>query len=112
MELEQLLNITKHALDELKAQNIVVLNVEALTTITEYMIICQGTSKRHVKSIADNVIKVTKEQGVRPLGVEGEDVGEWILVDLGSIIVHIMLPEIRAFYHLEALWDTSTAAVN
>lgn len=110
MKLEQLLDIIQSALEDIKAQTILTLDVEALTTITDRMIICQGTSKRHVKSIADNVIKATKEKGVRPLGIEGQDVGEWVLVDLGSVVIHIMLPEVREFYDIEALWQTPESA--
>lgn len=93
------------ALDDLKAKDIVTLDVTALTGVTDYMVIASGTSNRHVKSLADNVVSEAKEQGVRPIGVEGEADGEWVLVDFGDVLVHVMLPEARAFYDLESLWS-------
>jgi ribosome-associated protein len=101
--------IVEGALDEMKAVNVKVLNVHQLTDITDTMIIASGNSDRHVRSIADRVIEHAKKAGFRPMGVEGERDGEWVLVDLQDVIVHIMLPRVREFYRLESLWDVSAA---
>ena len=92
------------ALDELKAKDIREIDVRGKTSIADLLVIASGTSARHVKSIADEVLKFAKKAGVHPLGVEGEGEGEWVLVDLGDVIVHVMLPRIREFYGLERLW--------
>jgi ribosome-associated protein len=101
--------VVEGALDEMKAVNVTVLNVNKLTDITDTMIIASGNSDRHVRSIADRVIEHAKKAGFRPMGVEGERDGEWVLVDLQDVIVHIMLPRVREFYRLESLWDVSAA---
>lgn len=101
--------IVEGALDEMKAVNVKVLNVHQLTDITDTMIIASGNSDRHVRSIADRVVEHAKKAGFRPTGVEGERDGEWVLVDLQDVIVHIMLPRVREFYRLENLWDVSAA---
>ncbi len=101
--------IVERALDEMKAVNVKVLDVHKLTDITDTMIIATGNSDRHVRSIADRVVEHAKKSGFRPMGVEGERDGEWVLVDLHDVIVHIMLPRVREFYRLENLWDVSAA---
>ncbi len=93
------------ALDDMKAVDIIELNVQGKTSVTDLFIIASGTSSRHVKSIASNVALEAKKQGKKPLGVEGEEQGEWVLVDLGDIIVHVMQPHVRQFYDLEKLWS-------
>ncbi|VAW68156.1 Ribosomal silencing factor RsfA [hydrothermal vent metagenome] len=93
------------ALDDMKAVDIIELNVRGKTSVTDLLIIASGTSSRHVKSIASNVAIEAKKQGKKPLGVEGEEQGEWVLVDLGDIIVHVMQPHVRQFYDLEKLWS-------
>lgn len=103
------LPVVEGALDEMKAVNVKVLNVHQLTDITDTMIIASGNSDRHVRSIADRVVEYAKKAGFRPMGVEGERDGEWVLVDLQDVIVHIMLPRVREFYRLESLWDVSAA---
>ncbi len=92
------------ALEDLKAINIVTLDVADMTDVMDFLVIASGTSNRHVKSLADNVCMEAKKQGMRPLGVEGEDAGEWVLVDFGDVVVHVMLPATRDFYDLERLW--------
>jgi ribosome-associated protein len=93
------------ALDDMKAVNVKVLDVRGLTDIADTMIIASGNSDRHVRSIADRVVEKAKAAGFRPLGTEGERDGEWVLVDLQDIILHVMLPRVREFYGLERLWD-------
>ena len=104
MEAETLKNLVVEALEDLKAVNTVTLDVAAMTDVTDFLVIASGTSNRHVKSLADNVCMEAKKQGMRPLGVEGEDAGEWVLVDFGDVVVHVMLPATRDFYDLERLW--------
>ena len=101
----RLLETTQDALDDLKALEPVVLDVRSLSSVMDWMVVASGTSSRHVKSLADNVLMRAKEQGIRPLGIEGERVGEWVLVDFGDVVVHVMQPAIRSFYDLERLWS-------
>jgi ribosome-associated protein len=108
-EQQGVVQVVEHALDEMKAVNVKVLDVHKLTDITDTMIIATGNSDRHVRSIADRVVEFAKKAGFRPMGVEGERDGEWVLVDLHDVIVHIMLPRVREFYRLENLWDVSAA---
>lgn len=104
MEAEQLTERVVSALEDLKAVNIVSLDVTGLTDVMDYMVIASGTSNRHVKALANNVSVEAKKQGMAPLGVEGDDAGEWVLVDFGEVVVHVMLPATRDFYDLERLW--------
>ncbi|HVN45802.1 MAG TPA: ribosome silencing factor [Steroidobacteraceae bacterium] len=97
------------ALDDMKAVNVRVLDVRGLTDIADTMVIASGNSDRHVRSIAERVVERAKAAGVRPLGVEGERDGEWVLVDLQDVLVHVMLPRVREFYGLERLWDNGEA---
>jgi ribosome-associated protein len=95
------------ALDEMKAVNIKLLDVRELTDIADAMIVASGTSDRHVRAIAQRVVEKAREAGQRPLGIEGERDGEWVLVDLQDVLLHVMLPRVREFYGLEKLWDLS-----
>jgi ribosome-associated protein len=100
-----LVELVAAALDDLKAQNVAVLDVRELTDVADTIVIASGTSDRHVKSIAGRVVERARDAGFRSLGVEGERDGEWVLVDLQDVIVHVMLPRVREFYGLEKLWD-------
>src|SRR5215467_41478 len=93
------------ALEDMKAVNVRVLDVRGLTDIADTMIIASGNSDRHVRSIAERVVEKAKATGSRPLGTEGARDGEWVLVDLQDILVHVMLPRVREFYGLERLWE-------
>lgn len=97
--------VVAHALDDLKALDSTFLDVRHLTTVTDAMAIASGRSDRHVRAIANAVIEQSKQAGFRPIGVEGANAGEWVLVDLGDLVVHVMLPRVREFYNLEKLWD-------
>jgi ribosome-associated protein len=93
----------------MKAVNVKVMDVRGLTDFADTLIVASGTSDRHVRSIAEHVIEQSKRNGFRPLGTEGEQEGEWVLVDLQDVVVHVMLPRVREFYGLERLWDPGTA---
>lgn len=108
MNTEELKEVVLKTLDDIKAVDVRALDVQEMTSVTDYMIIASGTSNRHVKSIADSVVEKSKEKGVRPVGIEGEQEGEWILVDLGDVVVHVMKPDVRDFYNLEKLWSFRT----
>ena len=107
MELEALKKLIIDALEDLKAKDIRVVDVYGKSSITDLMVFASGTSDRHLKSLAGSVITKAKQAGHPPIGVEGENGGEWVLVDLGDAVVHIMKPEIRDFYNLERLWETA-----
>jgi ribosome-associated protein len=96
-------------LDDLKAENIQTLDVRHLTSIMDVMIVASGRSERHVRGVADVLVERCDEVGIPLLGVEGQEGGEWVLVDLADVVVHIMLPRTRAFYEIEKLWDISSA---
>ena len=104
--LKKLTALVVEALEDLKALDIRVINVEGKSSVTDVMIIATGKSTTHVKAIADSVIVKAKRAGYQPLGTEGEKSLEWMLVDLNDVVVHVMLQEIRDFYNLEKLWET------
>ena len=110
MQSHELAQLATDALDELKALNVVTLDVRKQTSITDFMVIATGTSDRHVRSIADHVIEKFREAGFPALGVEGHEYGEWVLVDLGDVVVHVMRAKTRDFYKLENLWGMDDQA--
>ncbi|MCK9504408.1 MAG: ribosome silencing factor [Porticoccaceae bacterium] len=100
-----LTDIVINALEDIKGLNIAVLDVTKLTDVMDTLVVASGNSSRQVKALADNVIEQSKKAGFQPIGVEGMEGSEWVLVDLGDVVVHVMLPETRAFYELEKLWS-------
>jgi len=110
MTIDELKKLAIDALEALKAEDITVLDVKGKTTVTDWIIIASGSSSRHVKSIANNVIVEAKKASRLLLGAEGENEGEWVLVDLGDVIVHVMQRQVREFYDLESLWSVDTVA--
>ena len=110
MIIDELKKLAIDALEELKAEDITVLDVKGKTTVTDWIIVATGSSSRHVKSIANNVIVEAKKVNRPPIGVEGENDGEWVLVDLGDVIVHVMQQQVRQFYDLESLWSVDAIA--
>jgi ribosome-associated protein len=109
MNSEQLTELVVDALDDVKAQDIVKLDVRDMTTVTDYMVVASGTSNRHVQALVENVASKASEAGHKPIGIEGETGGEWVLLDLQDTLVHVMLPKVREFYNLEKLWSLSPA---
>lgn len=110
------LNIIIQALEDIQANDILTINVSGLTSVTDYMIICNGRASRHVKAIANHLLPIAKSNGINVLHTSGMTSGDWVLLDLGDYIIHIMLPEVRSFYNLEGLWQKNEiqthAAVN
>lgn len=107
MQIEELAQLVENALDELKAKDVIRIDVREHTSVTDYMIIASGTSSRHVNALANNVVDKVKEAGRKPLGMEGKGSGEWVLVDLADVVVHVMQPATREFYDLERLWESA-----
>jgi len=105
MQAEELRDLVVNALEDVKGVDVAVIDVRGKTAITDFMIVATGTSDRHVKALADSALKDARNAGVKPLGVEGERSGEWILLDLNDVVVHVMLREVREFYNLEKLWS-------
>jgi ribosome-associated protein len=108
---EALRDVIVAALDDRKGQKILALDVHRLTSIADIMVIASGTSNRHVRALVDSVVEAATAAGCKPLGVEGLETCEWVLVDLGDVLVHVMQSEPRAFYDLERLWTETPAGV-
>ncbi len=109
MQAKELVERVEHVLDEKKGVNISVIDVIGKTTITDYMVIVTATSERHAQSLADYVLIDVKEHGLTPLGVEGQQGSDWVLLDLGDVILHVMTAQSREFYQLEKLWSVDRA---
>ncbi len=105
MQADELKLLVIDALEDIKAEDIQILDVMDMTDVTDIMVIATGKSTRQVKALANEVVMQAKAAGIQPMGVEGEDIGEWALVDLGDVIVHIMTPQTRTTYNLEKLWQ-------
>ncbi|QEP44785.1 ribosome silencing factor [Ectothiorhodospiraceae bacterium BW-2] len=110
MQSKELAQLAVDALEDLKGNDIKVLNVIGKTSVTDTLIVASGSSSRQLQSLAESVVEKSKAAAVVPLGVEGEPSSGWILVDLGDVVVHVMLPETRAFYNLEKLWGDEAPA--
>lgn len=109
MRQDKLAKVAVSALEDIKARDIKVLDVRKLTTFYDFLVIATADSNRQVKALAHHVRDRMKEAGAQVLGLEGEETGEWVLVDCGNIVVHVMQPAVRAHYNLEELWDTSAS---
>ena len=109
LQVEATKKMALEALDNLKAENVVLLDVRAQSSFTDYMIFASGSSRRHVSAIAESVVEAAKAADSPAIGIEGEDISEWILVDLGDVVIHIMLPDVRLYYDLEKLWGEELA---
>lgn len=108
MESEQLLKLVQTSLEDMKAHEMRTLDVRRLTSVTDYLVIVSGTSDRHVRSLASRLVENAKAAGQVPIGVEGLESAEWVLVDLADVVVHVMQPKVREFYKLEDLWAVGT----
>jgi len=107
LTVQQLHQLVVSTLEESKAVDMKSVDVTGLNPLTDHFVVVSGNSTRHVKSMADKLVQVAKANGIQPLGVEGEREAQWVLVDLNDIIVHLMLPQARAFYNIEKLWEAS-----
>ncbi|MCG7571081.1 ribosome silencing factor [Pseudoalteromonas sp. CNC9-20] len=104
MQTNNLLDFALDKIDDMKARDVITLDVRDTSNITDFMVVCSGNSKRQVQSIAQHLAKEAKEHDLEVIGMEGQDIGEWVLVDLGDVVVHVMQDETRDFYQLEKLW--------
>ena len=109
-DVQACLKVVHEALEDVKAKDILAIDVSLISNVADAIVIASGTSTRHIKALADNVAEEARKAGFRPLGVEGERDAEWILIDLGFVVVHVMLPTARRFYDLESLWRAAPEA--
>ncbi|MCK5121596.1 MAG: ribosome silencing factor [Methylomarinum sp.] len=109
MQTKEVLKMVEGVLDDHKGQNITVLDVIGKTSVTDYMVLVTATSERHAKSLCNYVLEKIKENGLTPLGVEGLQGSDWVLLDLGDVILHVMTAQAREFYQLEKLWSVERA---
>jgi ribosome-associated protein len=107
MQTEQLLKLVESVLDERKAHHVTTLDVRGKTSITDYMVVATATSTRHAKALCDYVVEKLKENGQIPLGLEGEPGSDWVLLDMGDVVLHVMTGQAREFYQLEKLWSVA-----
>ncbi len=105
LTVEQITQVAVNALEDVKGDNIVVIDTHKLSSLFSKMIVCTGSSNRQVKSLAQNVALEFKNNNIDIIGIEGEDGGEWVLVDCGDVVIHVMLPQVRNYYDLESLWN-------
>lgn len=112
MDSKKLAEAAEHALDDMKGQSIKIIDVQGLTQITDYMVIATGRSSTHVKALANEVVEKVEEAGGNVVGVEGKVQSEWVLVDVGDVVVHVMTAPVRALYNLEDLWSFQNDAAN
>jgi ribosome-associated protein len=110
LQAEATRKLALQALEDLKAENLVELDVRKVASFTDYMIFASGNSTRHVSAIAESVVEAARARGLQDIGVEGLEVGEWVLIDLGDVVVHVMLPDVRLYYELEKLWGEELGA--
>ncbi len=111
MQSEQLATLVRDSLEDSKAQDLVVMDVRGKTTITDFIVVATGTSNRHVQAVAERLVERVKQARGEMLGIEGKESGEWVLMDFGDAVVHVMQAETRAFYNLEQLWQTEHKAL-
>ncbi len=104
MQAKKIQQLIQRALTDAKGQNIRVLDVRKIAGFTDYMVIASGTSNRHVATLAEKVVDKLRGRGLRPIGVEGKEFGDWVLIDFGDVVTHVMRPQTRDFYNLEKLW--------
>ncbi len=109
MQTKELLKMVESVLDERKGQNITTLDVIGKTSVTDYMVLATSTSERHAKALSNYVVEKVKANGFMPLGVEGQQGSDWVLVDLGDVVLHVMTAQAREFYQLEKLWSVDRA---